>query len=100
MENSQKIVARLPLYVRLGFGMIILFGMVGNCAGHHEKSVIIFVLTAVIWACLRIIEEAVASVQLLHAIKEHNASLNRAPEKKDPPAPPPASPPSDPPAAT
>ena len=63
----------ITLYPRLGFGLIMVFGMVGNCAGHHEGSTIIFMMTAVVWVCMRIIQEAIDAYRVIaasHATKK------------------------------
>jgi hypothetical protein len=82
--------ARYPLYVRIGFGAVILFGMVGNCAGHREGSLVVFMLTATVWACCRIVQEAIEATRVLMAVKEHDTAQKKPePEKKDDPPPPP-----------
>jgi hypothetical protein len=80
LTRTQRVLVRYPLYVRIGFGLILAFGMVGNCAGHREGSVLIFIMTAVLWACSRIIQEAIDSWRLLSLMNK----LEK-PEKKDPP---------------
>ena len=83
-----QFVARYPLYVKIGFGMVIAFGMVGNCAGHREGSVIIFVLTATLWACTRIIQEAIEAWRVLTLAKAHDKSKDKKDEPPQPPEPP------------
>lgn len=64
---------RMPFYIRIGFGLVVLFGMIGNCTGRHEQSVAVFVLVTVLWVCTRIINEAIDSyhaLRLLSKVKE------------------------------
>ena len=68
----ERFVLKLPLYVRIGFGLLTLFGLVGNCAGHTEGSLAIFVMGAIAWVNMRIIEEAITSWRLLSIIAEHS----------------------------
>jgi len=87
VQNEKKPappLAKLPLYVRLGFGAIVLFGMVGNCAGHTQGAVAVFVLTATLWACSRIIQEAIEAWMILGLLKKSETD-----DKKDDPPPPP-----------
>lgn len=81
----EKYMFKLPLYTRVGFGLIIVFGMVGNCAGKREGSIVVFALTAIMWTCLRILQEALASWKLLGELKKWEES-----QQNPPPAPPPS----------
>lgn len=80
---------RWPLYTRLGFGLIVLFGTVGNCAGHREGSAMVFVLVAVVWTCLRIIQEALVSWHVLKMLNEFEEAAKK--HTAEPPPPPPDS---------
>jgi hypothetical protein len=77
----QRHVLRYPFYVRIGFGCIILFGLVGNCAGKTDGALAVFVLTTMLWVCCRIIQEAIDSLRLLKMLNEYEDQL-----KKQPPA--------------
>lgn len=55
----------MPLYVRIGFALIILFGMIGNCTGHSGASVVVFMVTAIMWVCVRIVTEAIEAMRIL-----------------------------------
>ena len=90
LTDAQKLALKWPLYVRMAFGLLVLFGMVGNCAGHAEQSAIVFMLVAVVWVNIRICQEAIASWQLLRML---NAPAAQPPkpqddDKQDPPVPP------------
>jgi len=50
--------SRPKLYLRLIFGLIVLFGIVGNIAGHRDTSMMILIITGTLWCCTRIMEEA------------------------------------------
>jgi len=92
----QRLVYISGLYWRIGFGLLILFGMLGNCTGRHEQAVAIFVITAVVWACLRMLVEGVESYVSLRYLRRVEAAI-REQEKNGPSAPPP--PPEEPPSA-
>lgn len=89
----QRLVYITGLYWRIGFGLLILFGMLGNCTGRHEQAVTIFVITAVVWTCLRIFIEGVESYMALRYLRRFEAAV-REQEKNGPP-PPPEEPPTE-----
>jgi hypothetical protein len=84
-----KHMARVPLYIRVGFGMFILFGMLGNCAGHREQSVLVFVVVSLMWCCLRILTEAVEAYRILSLAKQHDAVQKKDDKGDDKQGPPP-----------
>ena len=68
--------SRLKAYTKVGFGLVLAFALVGNCAGKTQMSLVIFVLTALCWACGRICTEAFeALIELRRSSKSQ--------EKKD-----------------
>jgi hypothetical protein len=77
--DLQKHMGRYPLYVRIGFAMVVVFGMVGNCAGRREQSMFVFILVSIIWVCSRIITEAIDAYRVLVTARAHDA------KKKDEP---------------
>ena len=66
--------ARYVLYVRIAWGLIILFGMVGNFTGHGTQAFTVWVLAAFMWTLIRIVDEALKAAddlrQLRHADKD------------------------------
>ena len=80
-------VSRLQLYVRLGFGALVAFGLAGGLTGHKMGAVIVYVVVAVVWCLARIVAEALEAWALLHPPAPPN---NRPP---DPPAAPAVTPP-------
>lgn len=76
---------RFPYYIRIGFGLLVLFGMVGNCAGHHEQAVTIFLITSIMWVMMRIIGEAVDAYHVLALASRYEKELKKNPETKTPP---------------
>ena len=70
--SPQRFNALLPLYTKLGFGVLVLFGMVGNCLGKREQSLVIFVLVSVMWSCIRIVTEAIDAYRALMARATHS----------------------------
>lgn len=72
-----KYMMRLPLYMRIFFGLIVLFGMVGNCAGKSEGAFIVFAYTAIMWVCMRIIQEAIQSLTLLGELNSWEEEMKK-----------------------
>lgn len=70
-DNKPKIAfaAKIPLYVRVGWGMVILFAMVGNFIGKREAAVHIVVVAAAMWVALRILSEAQEALAILKEIR-------------------------------
>lgn len=93
----QRLVYISGLYWRIGFGLLILFGMLGNCTGRHEQAVVVFIITAVVWACLRMLVEGVESYVALRYLRKVEAAIREQEKNGPPPAPPP--PPDEPPTA-
>ena len=56
---------RLALYVRLAFGALITFGVVGSVTGHHTGSMMVFIVTSLCWAVGRIFTEALEAYRVL-----------------------------------
>ena len=77
-RNDENVPSKLRLYVQLGFGALVLFGMVGNLAGYRQGGVLVMVMTAICWSLTKIVVEAVDAWRLLH------------PSDKDSDPPPPA----------
>lgn len=59
--KRQRLVYIVGSYLRMGFAFLILFAMIGNCSGKHDLAIAMFVITAVVWACLRIVAEGIDS---------------------------------------
>jgi len=76
-------VTKLGLYVRLAFGALVLFGIVGSIAGYRSGSTMVFIMTAVCWALSRIIFEAIDAYRTL------TAPTSKPPPKSKPPVDPP-----------
>lgn len=53
----------LALIVRIGWGLIILFGMVGTLAGHAAGPFVILI-SAAIWVSMKILFEALWCIRL------------------------------------
>lgn len=79
----EKHLIRYPFYVRIGFGLLVMFGMVSNCAGESEVAVAVFVLTAIVWVCCRIIQEEMDSWRILRSLNELEAELKKQPPADD-----------------
>lgn len=77
---------RLGLYVRLAFGALVLFGIVGSLSGHRTGATFIFILTSLCWTLSRIVVEAFYAYRTLTSVPS-------------PPKPPKSDPPPDPPTA-
>jgi hypothetical protein len=92
----QKQLGRFPLYVRLGWGLLLLFGMVGNCARPGNIAPIyIFIFVGLMWSCTRAMTEAIDAYHTLRMANAHDAKQKEAEKpdnKKEPPPPPPPAP--------
>jgi hypothetical protein len=90
-SEMEKFWARYPLYVRMGWALIIVFGLVGNCAGKREASLAVFIIASILWACTRMIQEGIDAYRILTMAKKHDQDAKDA-KKDEPPAPPPGPP--------
>jgi len=84
-NRSNTLGMKVGLYVQVAFGLIVLFGLIGNFAGHYESSLVIFVVTTIVWACSSMLNNALNAIHVLMALKE----LEKSGSKHDdqPPAP-------------
>jgi hypothetical protein len=91
-SEFQKFAGKLPLYLRIAFAAFIVFGLVGNCAHPGDvRPVLIFIFTALFWACSRILQEGIDAYRILRMAQQHEESLKKGETKKDdetPPEPP------------
>lgn len=85
-----KFWARYPLYIRVGWALIIVFGLVGNCAGRREQSLAVFVIASLMWACTRMIQEGIDAYRILTLAKKHDQEQKDVDKKDGPPPTPPA----------
>lgn len=85
-----KFRVKLVMYVRIVFGMLVLFAAVGNCAGRQQPAFYMWVFTALMWVLLRIISEMIDAFGVLSLLKKFNAANNLPPNDRpeDPPPPP------------
>jgi len=60
---------KLMNYLRIAFGMIVLFAFVGNCAGRSEAAVMVLVFTVLFWGVGRIVGEAFQAYAELQSLK-------------------------------
>lgn len=90
----EKLMQRLPLYVRIAWAFVVLFGMVGEFTGHRMGAALVFIISTVMWTCMRIIAEAAAAYNRLRdAWAQDDIERDRkrqGPDKRDdePPFPP------------
>jgi hypothetical protein len=73
------LLARYPLYVKLGYAMVVMFGLLGNCTGHAESAVLVLVITSACWVCTRIITEAIEAWRVLLEAKKLKDKDNEPP---------------------
>lgn len=81
---------KFQLYLRIGFGLVVLFGMIGNCSGKSAQAVPIFIIVTILWACSRMLNEAMDAYRLLRLAKAANAEVTDEEEDDDTPSGPPA----------
>jgi hypothetical protein len=80
-----KFRARLPLYARVGFGLVVLFALLGNCTRPTSPApVVIAAMVSVLWVCTRIVQEAIEAWHILVLAKAHNAELEKSKDVKPP----------------
>ena len=82
---------KFQLYLRIGFGLVVLFGMIGNCSGKSAQAVPIFIIVTILWACSRMLNEAMDAYRLLRLAKAANAEVTDEEEDDTPSGPPAAS---------
>lgn len=86
----EKFLGKVPLYVRIGFALLVVFGMVGNCARPGDtRPVVLFFFVATLWALMRILQEGIDAYRILKMAREHEAKKQ---DDNDPPPPGPFSP--------
>lgn len=66
--STKELSARIACWLRLGYGAIMAFAMLGILMGNHLGEVIAIV-TALTWVVVSIFNEAVGAWQLLSAIR-------------------------------
>ncbi len=69
--------SKLRLYSQLGFGGLVVFGMVGGLAGFRQGSAFVLLMTAVCWTLTQIVVDALNAWRKFHP-----------PQENDPPPPP------------
>lgn len=93
----EKFMQRWPLYVRIGWALVVVFGMVGEFTGHKTGAMLVVVILTIVWTCTRILSEAFVSYRRLReawAQDDAERERNRKPDKRDDEPPfPPAQPP-------
>ena len=78
-----KFGTRYPLYVRMGYALIVLFALMGMLLGHNRYGMVIAVTISIVWACCRMVQEGIDAYRILLAVKQHD----REQAKHDPPSP-------------
>jgi len=67
-------ISKFTLITRIVFGMVVMFGLVGNMLRRGTMPVAIVVVTCVMWVACRVIDEALRAVDAL-------LNLNKAPKE-------------------
>jgi len=62
------------VFIKVAFMLIVIAGMVVDCAGKGEKAVIIFVITSLIWTCSKILNEGLAALETILSKKEKDGN--------------------------
>ena len=84
MEKAIKAEIKFRAYVCCGWGLVVLFAMMGVILG-RPQGVFIGVIAAVMWVLNRIIREALDSLRLLRGMKAADAQSK---DDSTPPGPP------------
>lgn len=86
-EDKEKVIRailKFRAYVAIGWGLLVLFAMMGVMLG-RPQGVVIGVIVSVMWVQLRIVREALDSIALLRGLK---AAQTEGDDDKTPPEPP------------
>jgi hypothetical protein len=76
---------KLPLYVKVVYGWIAMFCMIGVITNRREMAAIIFMITAVMWVLMQIVLDALQALIALSILKK----TSRDDDNKGPPSHPP-----------
>jgi hypothetical protein len=69
--------AKVPLYTRIGFALLVVFGMIGNCMGRTDQALMIIVVTIVVWTSTRMIQEGLEAYRILALARQLNAATKK-----------------------
>jgi hypothetical protein len=83
VEKALKLELKFRAYVACGWGLMVLFAMMGVILGRPQGAVMAAII-AVTWVILRIVHEAFDSLRMLRGMKAEEA----APPKDDDKSPP------------
>jgi hypothetical protein len=70
LTKFQRVMLKYPLYVKLAFGALVMFGVVGQMFAGGTKPMLILVMTALMWTMLKIMNEATDALNILHRMKK------------------------------
>lgn len=61
---------KIDAYITIGWGLAVLFLMVGSCAGHREQAVAGMIMVTLIWVMCEITSRAIAAWNILKIMKQ------------------------------
>jgi hypothetical protein len=72
MQGQKEGSSSMQLYTRVGFGLLILLGWVGNCVSHKNQTgpIAFIVCTTITWCTVRIMYEALEALHVLRDRKK------------------------------
>lgn len=75
--GSLSFTAKIPYYVQIGWGILVLFAFIGVLFGKSDVAVPLAVIIAVMWVMLKIVFEAFAATLILWAFSIVKAEKNK-----------------------
>jgi len=82
----QKVMMKYPLYVRIVWAMIIMFGVVGQLFAGGTKPMLILIMTALAWTMVKIMNEATDALDVLRRIKKAELEISGSKSTGDGPS--------------
>lgn len=65
---------KLRCYLAIGWGLLVVFAIIGTLTGRIDAAAIVGIITAVMWVMMRIIQDAVDAVIALRELNKKDTS--------------------------
>lgn len=69
---------KFTLFLRILWGLVVLFCFVGVISGHAEMSAAMAIIVSVMWCLIRIVVEAIDAVQLLRSESDKDSDASKS----------------------